>query len=98
MNPKPIYPSDIIRTVAKVLNVLETEITGPTRPARVAWARQVAMLLCFERGLSQVEISMPFGRTRNAVDFAVKRARWLMEAHPECAQDVGDCRRAIGEL
>ena len=65
----------IIDAVAQHAGISRAQIIGPDRSERIARARQITMLVCYNNGLSSVEIGRALGRDQTTVVHGVKREK-----------------------
>lgn len=88
--PRPLTPDDIMRAVAVRYNFSMADLTGKSRKAPLALARQIAMYICRElTDLSLPNIGRLFGgRDHTTVMHAVAKVKLLMEQDPEVFDGV----------
>ncbi len=88
--PRPLTPEIIIRAVGSRYNYSTADMTGKSRKAPLAMARQIAMYLCRElTDLSLPNIGRQFGgRDHTTVMHAVSKVKMLMETDPNVFEGV----------
>ncbi len=88
--PRPLTPDAIMRAVAVRYNFSMADLTGKSRKAPLALARQIAMYICRElTDLSLPNIGRLFGgRDHTTVMHAVSKVKLLMEQDPEVFDGV----------
>lgn len=87
---KPLTPEDIVRSTAAQCGFTAEELTGPSRRAPLAQARQIAMYLCRElTSLSLPKIGRTFGgRDHTTVMYAIDKVKRLLETDQEVFKTV----------
>ena len=93
MSAKAILGIEIISAiqciVANYYDLKMSDIIGPRRTAQIAWARQVAMFLAYQRtGLGQTIIGAAFNRHRDTVQWARETVEKLCSVDPKLAAQV----------
>lgn len=94
-NPRPLKRGDVsveqvAKAVSRSFSLEVSDLTGPGRSARIAWARQVAMFLARNHSRSSTSsIGAYFGgRTHSAVLYACRRTEEKMSSNPEADREV----------
>lgn len=88
---------NVATTVARHYDLSARELFGPSRHQPVAWARQVAMVLCVEElGESHSSVGFMFGgRHRSAVNYARRIIRDQIEVEPATQKEIDQIREAL---
>jgi chromosomal replication initiator protein len=87
----------IQETVARQFKVTVAELTGPRRPANLAWARQVAMYLCREtNGIPYQSIGRAFGDRDHAT--VMHACRKVQEAVTSDDKTQGELEQILAAL
>jgi chromosomal replication initiator protein len=96
---QPVTIADVQRRVADDFGVSIAELTSPSRAARVAWPRQVAMHIARELTRASLPaIGRAFGgRNHATVVYACKRVSDRALAEPEVSATIEDLTRTIRE-
>jgi chromosomal replication initiator protein len=91
-----LSPTLIADTVAAQFGVTRGQLLGRRRPARLALARQVAMLLCLEMlHASLPQVGRWFSRHHATVLHARERMRRKIAVDRKFGKQVADLRRKI---
>lgn len=87
---------EIQDTVSRNFNVPSNVFRSRCRDRRVAWPRQVAMLLARElTPLSLPAIAREFGRDHTTIIYGIEAASKRIEADPKLANKVASIRHVI---
>jgi chromosomal replication initiation ATPase DnaA len=89
-----LSPSDIVFAVAKIERVRPSEIFSPSRKAPHARARQLAMYLCRESGMSLKRTGRFFHRRHSTVVHAYGLVAALVSGDAEYRLKVESVRQA----
>ena len=86
----------IQETIAKHYQVPSEEIMSRSRLLRIAWARQVAMVMAMQlRFASCREAGIAFGRDHGTASHARRTVRAAIECYPAVRDDIEALRKKI---
>lgn len=94
----PLFSCDVKRMVADFYHVKIEDFDNKHRTAKLAWARQVAMTLCYQMcRLSLGEVGREFGmRDHGTVLHAVKHVKDRCETDAKVRAEVQRIKEALG--
>jgi chromosomal replication initiation ATPase DnaA len=75
--------------ISSFYGISESELNGPSRRARIVWARHVAIWFCSEfSGAADREIAAAFNRERTAACWARVNVREAIQSYPRIKGDL----------
>lgn len=89
----------VTQEVARAFNVTEAQLMGNQRWYPLAFARQVAMVLCLESHpfTSSFTVAKRFRRHRSMCSHAIKKVANACETNPKLRRVVDDLRKKLCE-